>query len=392
MATVAIFGAAGFVGATTVERLLEGREHEVRPFIHHTGNAWRLSRLGLELHSVDVCDRERVRQAVAGADCVVNCTLGPPRVMREGLDNLLRESLAAGVGRFIHLSSVSVYGEQPPGSVVREESRPRSPLSDYGAMKLHQDERVMAASRRGLPSILLAPPMISGPYSPFLLRVLAAMRSGRLALLDGGSAPCSLCDVRNLAAALVRAVSCSVADGSRYFVTDECDVTWGELANVLAPLAEVEPRFPSIDRESALAAANPPGPGGGPISTLRTLSSILASPSARLRWKQDPLVRRVYGLATERMPERLAARLRASLSRPVAGARADPMPQFDAYALGVQTRAARHQVDGARGALGYRPELDFVASMRAFSRWYQATHGFAGPDWPLLRELWSEAG
>ena len=81
MGTVAVFGAAGFVGATLVERLLAGGRHEVRPYIHSTGNAWRLSRHGLELRSVDVRDRALVREALVGVSHVVNCTPGPRDVM-----------------------------------------------------------------------------------------------------------------------------------------------------------------------------------------------------------------------------------------------------------------------------------------------------------------------
>jgi len=64
MKRVAILGASGFVGATLVERLLEQRKAEIVPFIHNSGNAMRLARLGIDLPAVDLLDQKQLDMAL----------------------------------------------------------------------------------------------------------------------------------------------------------------------------------------------------------------------------------------------------------------------------------------------------------------------------------------
>src|SRR5579871_4347434 len=119
---VAVFGASGFVGATLVEQLLAQKGVEVRPLIHSYGNAWRLSRAGIALKTVDILSPADVAAAVAGCTHIVNCTRGSTDVMIQGLKNLLQASEAAQVQRFVHLSSVAVYGDMPPPESEREDA------------------------------------------------------------------------------------------------------------------------------------------------------------------------------------------------------------------------------------------------------------------------------
>ena len=155
---IAVFGAAGFIGASFVEHLLAKGVYDVRLYIHTSGGAWRLSRYGLDLRSVNITDREQVRDAIEGCTHVVNATWGSRDVMLRGLDNLLETSLASGVKRYVHISSVSVYGDREPGVTLREDAAPTKELTDYGQMKLEQDRRVDTVCRKGLPCVILAPP------------------------------------------------------------------------------------------------------------------------------------------------------------------------------------------------------------------------------------------
>ena len=72
---IAVIGASGFVGSTLVEQLLMGTD-EVVPFIHSSGNAWRIARLGIELRALDLLDGRQVEAALHGVTHVVNCSRG----------------------------------------------------------------------------------------------------------------------------------------------------------------------------------------------------------------------------------------------------------------------------------------------------------------------------
>jgi uncharacterized protein YbjT (DUF2867 family) len=82
---IALVGASGFVGSTLVERLLVQALHAVFPLIHSSGNAWRLARLGIDLHALDLLAPDEIEMALHGCTHVVNCALGSKDVMLKDL-------------------------------------------------------------------------------------------------------------------------------------------------------------------------------------------------------------------------------------------------------------------------------------------------------------------
>ena len=384
---IAVFGAAGFIGASFVEHLQARGVQEVRPYIHTTGGGWRLARYGLDLRPVDITDRKQVRDATRGCTHVVNATWGSTDVMHAGLENLLAASLASGAGRYVHISSVSVYGDREPGTTLHEDAAPTGELTDYGRMKRKQDQRVAAFCRKGLPCVILAPPNISGAYSPFLLRVLSAVRKGSLALVDGGQLPCSLVDVENLAGAMERALFCDQAEARRIFVTDDDIPTWRDLVERVAPLAGRTLSVPTVTRGEAQAITTVPVKRASLSSTLRSVGSIIAGPSTRAILREDPLLYGGYGFLNERLPESAKRRLKTLLGPGPEPARQTRAETTDAELLKVQLRAVRHSCEAAKSVLGYQPALSFAESMDAFLLWYRVTHGSEGDSWPALVQL-----
>ncbi len=375
-AVVAVLGAAGFVGATLVERLRARARYEVVPCIHSTGNAWRLSRHGLKLVQVDVRNAQQVDDALRGCTHVVNCVSGPPDVMLEGLENVLRAARAHGVERYVHLGSISVYGDRETGSTLDANSQPNDALTDYGRMKLAQDKLVQSTHTQGLPSVILTPPYISGAYSPFVVRMVDALRNGRLALVDDGALPCSLIDVENLAAAIELALERPRPDARRILVTDDDPITWADLARGLAPLAGNAAPPESISSAEVRELSATPPRKASLLGTVRTLGSVLGSADARARWKADPLVAGLYEFARDRMPGALTQRLRRHAPAGPAGT-IQSGAAIDTHLLAVQLRATRQSVDLAREWLGFDPPLDSGASLAAFSAWYRTTHGIS---------------
>jgi len=385
---IAVVGASGFVGATLVERLLARGRYTVVPLIHSTGSAWRLSRHALDLRTVELLSPEALRTALRGCTHVVNCSSGPREVMLRGLENLLGASLAEGVQRFVHLSSVAVYGDPPPPEAVHEDAPTRPVRDTYGANKLRQDQLVQAACRRGLPSVILCPPYISGAYSMFVLRVLQAIQEERLALVDGGDTVVNLVDVQNLAQAIELALFCATADAQRVFVNDDAGTTWRQFASPLADLAG-RPKPPSISRDEAshwLGAAKT-----APSTLRRRMKRLVASNQVRTILQEDPLITKLFQLTKSGMGflppsarERLDGILRPpKRRRPHAAAH----PPYDERLCRLQLRGLRHACDRAREVLGYRPEVSFARSMEAFQAWYRATHGWGADYAPLFEEL-----
>ncbi|HEY9446059.1 MAG TPA: NAD(P)-dependent oxidoreductase, partial [Burkholderiales bacterium] len=139
MRRIAVVGASGLVGSTLTERLLAQGADEIVPFIHSSGNAMRLARRGVELKMLDLMEPTQVEAALAGVTHVVNCSRGSDEVMLTGLSNLLAASRKHRVERFVHLSSVAVYGDPPPPESSAEDAPALPARGTYGWIKLQQD-------------------------------------------------------------------------------------------------------------------------------------------------------------------------------------------------------------------------------------------------------------
>ena len=244
--TVGIVGASGVVGATLLERLRR-QDIDAVAMIHTTGNAWRVSRTGTALKRVDIRSQAAVADAMRGCTHIVNCTRSSDdATMVTGLRNLLAEAKRQRIRRFVHLSSIAVYGMRPPAGSSHEEGPARPAPGGYGAVKLRQDDLVARAHREGLSCAILCPPNIGGIYSSFVCNVLDDIRHGAFALVEEGRMPINIVDVENLAYAIELALTAERVDGSRMFVTDGDAITWRDFTDQLAPLIDRARPLPTM--------------------------------------------------------------------------------------------------------------------------------------------------
>jgi nucleoside-diphosphate-sugar epimerase len=385
---VAVIGASGFVGSTLVERLRAGPD-EVIAYIHSSGNAWRIARLAIDLRPLNLLDSVQVDAALAGVTHVVNCSRGGDEVMVSGLRNLLTASRERRVERFIHLGSVAVYGDPPSPESVHESAPTLPARGSYGWVKLQQDRMVVQAAAEGLSAVTLCPPNISGPYSSYLTGLVDALRLGAFALMDDGSAPCSLVDVANLCAAIELALARGPADGSRLFVTDGEAAHWRSAIQRLAPLAQSNRPVATITREELSGMRD--GPGKRRISLVKSVKHLVSS-DVRQALRKDPLWEQVDGLfrrGVARMGKSVEGRLRLAIEGPLANAATAPQPALNARLCRQQLRGVPHSCAAARASLGYQPLYTFDQSMRAFDAWYRSHHAMDSAAWPLLRQLYT---
>lgn len=163
--TIAITGATGFVGQTLLERAAQAsiavraltrRPQEPRP--------------GVEWIKGDLDARTALTQLVTGAEAVIHVagvvnapdSHGFEHGNVTGTLNLIEAALAAGVPRFVCVSSLS----------AREPD-----LSAYGASKARAEKLVMAS---GLDWTIVRPPAIYGPRDTELFELFKLARWGVL--------------------------------------------------------------------------------------------------------------------------------------------------------------------------------------------------------------------
>jgi nucleoside-diphosphate-sugar epimerase len=238
-----ITGGSGFIGGRLAERLVE-EGYGVRCLVRAASDTSRLEELGVERVLGDLGRVDSLVRAVEGARYVFHCgalvsdwaTVGEIRLVNvEGTRHLLEAAAAAGVERFVHLSTTDVYG-YPEGTAVDESHTPRRFRNWYAQTKLEAEGEVRrVAEATGLKTVILRPATVYGPGSKEVIGEIArAIRGGHMLLIDGGRPVAGLCYVENLIDAALLALIHEGAPGEAFNVTDGLPTTWRQLTDGLA--------------------------------------------------------------------------------------------------------------------------------------------------------------
>lgn len=180
-----VTGGCGFIGSNFIRQMLA--RHSDWAVVNldaltYAGNPANLAEIEADPRYRFVAGRverpDDVRQAIAGCDAVVHFAAEShvdrsivdvtPFILTNvlGTQVLLDAALAAGVGRFVHVSTDEVYGELGAEGAFTEET-PFSPRSPYAASKAAGDLLALACHRtHGLPVSVARP---SNNYGPFQL-------------------------------------------------------------------------------------------------------------------------------------------------------------------------------------------------------------------------------
>ena len=161
-----VTGGAGFIGSAYVRALLQdefagaaGASVTVLDLLSYSGNRNNLPMTDSRLRFVqgDITDSGLLRELLPGHDAIVHFAAEShvdrsiagalPFVTTNvlGTQTLLDEARAAGVGRFLHVSTDEVYGSIAEGSWTEE--WPLAPNSPYAASKASSDLMALAAHR-----------------------------------------------------------------------------------------------------------------------------------------------------------------------------------------------------------------------------------------------------
>jgi NAD dependent epimerase/dehydratase len=153
--SVLVTGAGGFIGSHLTERLVsEGAK--VRALIHYNSagtQGWldnSPAAKDIEMIAGDICDRDRVRDAMQGVSVVFHLAAliaipysyhAPASYVRtniEGTLNVLQAARELGIERLIHTSTSEVYGTAR--YVPMNEEHPLQGQSPYSASKIGADK------------------------------------------------------------------------------------------------------------------------------------------------------------------------------------------------------------------------------------------------------------
>ncbi|QYI96807.1 NAD-dependent epimerase/dehydratase family protein [Curtobacterium flaccumfaciens pv. flaccumfaciens] len=225
---VLVTGASGFLGQATAAAVRDAG-HEVRTFQRRPSGV-----PGVQDVAGTMTDDAAIARAVDGVEAVVHLAAkvslaGDPadfaRVNIEGTRSLLAAARAAGVGRFVFVSSPSVA--HTGSSLVGADAGPAEPSrarGDYARTKAAAELLALDADAPDFAVVAVRPHLVWGPGDTQLVgRIVERARAGRLPLLDSGAALIDTLYIDNAATAMVAALEHVTDDGvhgNAYVVTN----------------------------------------------------------------------------------------------------------------------------------------------------------------------------
>jgi nucleoside-diphosphate-sugar epimerase len=261
-----VTGATGFMAQHLIPDLIEDG-WDVRASGRRERPGWLPPEVAYE--AADLATEPALKGLCEGADAVFHLagatsSLSSTEQMHESnvvaTTNLVAAARATGVGRFVHMGSTSVYGEEVPLPQPVLESVEPHPSRGYGKAKWLAEEAVWAAVAEGLPAVVLRPVSVFGPgavklLASAILDVAIESFAGRRAIdVEASPVELRLVHVADVAGAAVHLAGAEGVDGQAYNIVAPWYPSSVEMAGVLAalfamPVEEADGSHPGLNLE-----------------------------------------------------------------------------------------------------------------------------------------------
>lgn len=349
--TVLITGAGGFIGGRIAEVLYCSGYRNIRAGVRRWSSAARVGRLPIEIALCDVTNRSHLQACLKDVSAVVHCAVGSREVTVGGTKNLLEAALANGVRRFVHLSTIDVYGDR--SGEMDETCGYHYTGSPYGDSKIEAEKLCWRFHGLGLPVSILRPTIVYGPFSAVWTVDVAErlLNTGRLPLAKGYcQGTCNLLYIDDLVAAVLLALHKDEAVGEAYNVNGSERPTWHDY-------------FLSLNRAMGL-----------PEPAEQTEAGSFAS-----AWIMNP-VRKSARFALNHFESQIMAIYKSSGLARRAMRRVESMIRKSPTTaeLRLYGKRASFPSTKAGAVLGYRPQVSMADGVKLCAAWLEH-HGFVNP-------------
>ncbi len=243
-----VTGATGFLGSHIAEKLVKNGQ-PTKALVRPTSNVSFLNQLGIETVVGDLSDPNSLEAALEGVDVVYHAAakVGDwgvwPDFERDTIQataNLAQASKNAGVKRFIHVSSISAYGNPNGKNLVIDETAPLGQnihkWSYYTRAKVIAEDHLWTMYReQDFPLTVIRPSWIYGIRDrTSIARLHRMITSGRIKILGSGNNRLNTVYGGNVADACLLAAEKDIAIGEAYNCSNDGEITQKEYLSLWA--------------------------------------------------------------------------------------------------------------------------------------------------------------
>ncbi|XOB91172.1 UDP-glucose 4-epimerase family protein [Pseudomonadota bacterium 24LQ007] len=294
---VLLTGSTGFVGSRVAERLSADSGLEVTCAVRRPG----LITCTREVQVGDLGPSTDWLAAVDGQDVVIH-TAARAHVMKdeaaepmeeyrrvnvEGTLSLALQAAAAGVRRFIFVSSIKVNGEQTPINEPYTENDAAGPVDAYGISKMEAEEGLQEiAEKTGMELVIIRPPLVYGPgVKGNFANMIKIVERGWPLPLGAVNNKRSMVALDNLVSLISVCVDHPAAANQVFLAGDGEDVSTAELLRGIGRATGKPIRLIPVPAQLLILAASIIGKKSIALRVLGSLQVDIAKARALLDWE-----------------------------------------------------------------------------------------------------------
>jgi len=222
-----VTGTTGFI-AGELARELQRQGHEVVALVRNPDKpkAQQLASEGITIVKGDVTEKSTLIEPMQGSDVVFHLAAAQHEANVDddyfwninvgGTRNMLDAAIETGVKRFVHASTIGVYGEAKAGTVLNEES-PMNPLNVYTKSKFEAESIVRSYGNTGkIPVTIIRSAETYGPGDMRLLKIFKQVNKGTFFRIGPGKNIHHLTYIDDLVAGYIKAASSEEAENELF--------------------------------------------------------------------------------------------------------------------------------------------------------------------------------
>ena len=204
----------------------------------------------------------------------------------DGTLNLARQSAAAGVKRFVFVSSVKVNGESTQPGPAFAEADTASPQDAYGQSKYEAEQGLRQLGvDTGMELVIIRPPLVYGPgVKANFAALMRAVKRGWPLPLGAVHNQRSLVALDNLVDFIITCITHPQAANQTFLVSDGQDLSTTELVRGMAQAAGVPARLLPVPVWALQAGASLLGKGAAVQRLCGNLQVDISKARSLLGW------------------------------------------------------------------------------------------------------------